>query len=403
MFLLIVALVGYGRSGRPAIASGRPAFTWPSITLALTATDFTQPVHVTHAGDGSGRLFVVERAGIIRIVRNGTLEPTPFLSITSRVRSTSGEQGLFSVAFPPNYATKKYFYVHYTDLNGDTVVSRFRLTNNPDVADPSSEEVILTVDQPYDNHNGGQLAFGPDGYLYIGLGDGGGSGDPLGNAQNPATLLGKILRIDVEPAPFVSPTFTVTHQLYLPFVSRGGPTLPYRIPPTNPFTRTPGYRGEIWALGLRNPWRFSFDRATGDLYIGDVGQNAYEEIDFQPASSPGGENYGWNIMEGTHCYIPSCNTTGLVLPVAEYGHSQGCSVTGGVVYRGPDSGLQSIYFYGDYCSGRIWGLVRQGGTWLSQELLDTNLNITSFGEDEAGNIYVTDYWNGRIYKIVRVP
>jgi glucose/arabinose dehydrogenase len=402
MLLLTAVLAGRSRAGAHPVALAQGMVVWPNVALTLTVDGLTQPLHITHAGDGSGRLFVVEKPGVIRIVRNGNLEPVPFLSITGRVGSSGGEQGLLSVAFPPDYATKGYFYVDYTDLNGNTVVSRFHLTGDPDVADPASEEVILTVDQPYANHNGGQLAFGPDGYLYAGLGDGGSGGDPLGNGQNPATLLGKILRIDVEPVLVVPPVFSATHRLYLPLVSVGNGT-PYRIPPTNPFTQTASHRGEIWALGLRNPWRFGFDRGTGDLYIGDVGQGSYEEIDFQPAASPGGENYGWAIMEGTHCY-PSgpCDSTGLVLPVVEYGHGPECAVTGGVVYRGPDSALRGIYLYGDYCSGRIWGLVQETGVWSTQELADTNLNIASFGEDEAGNVYVADL-NGGVYQLVQAP
>ena len=362
----------------PVISGGRG----PAITLTEQVGGLENPTHVTHAGDGSGRLFVTEKVGRVRVVREGTLLATTFLSITDRVRSTGSEQGLLSVAFPPDYESKGYFYVDYTDTDGDTVVARYHVTADPDVADPSSEEIVLTQTQPFGNHNGGQLAFGPDGYLYIGMGDGGGGGDPQGNAQDPTTLLGKLLRIDVE----------------------SGAT-PYGIPPSNPYTETADFEDEIWALGLRNPWRFSFDRATGDLYIGDVGQAEYEEIDFQPASSDGGENYGWNIMEGAHCY-PSgpCDQTGLVLPVAEYEHSLGCSVTGGMVYRGSDSpSLEGIYFYGDYCSGRIWGLLRDGGRWHEKLLLDTNLTITSFGEDEAGNVYVADFWGGVIYRLSGAP
>lgn len=401
--LLSAGLAERGRSAaRPRVPAERAA-TWPDITLTATVDGLNQPLHVTHAGDGSGRLFVVERAGVIRIVRDGSLEPTPFLSITDRVRSAAGEQGLLSVAFPPDDATQDHFYVDYTNLNGDTIVSRFYLTADPDVADPESEEVVLTVDQPDANHNGGQLAFGPDGYLYISLGDGGGAGDPDGNAQDPATLLGSILRIDVEPD---TTPFSPTHQLYLPLVlsQRAESGRNYRIPPTNPFTQTAGYRDEIWAWGLRNPWRFSFDRDTGDLYVADVGQNTYEEINVQPATGRGGENYGWPIMEGTHCY-PSdpCDSTGLTLPVAEYNHGQGCSVTGGVVYRGDNPDLRGIYLYGDFCTGRIWGLVQEEGIWSTGVLTDTSLSITAFGEDEAGNVYVTDFWNGRIYQIGEAP
>lgn len=401
---LVLFVFGAGCS-RPDVhpaALAQGTVVWPNIALTQTVNGLNQPLHVTHAGDGSGRLFVVEKAGVIRIVQNDALLPTPFLTIADRVGSSGGEQGLFSVAFPPDYANKGYFYVDYTDVNGDTIISRFYITADPDVADPASEQVILTIDQPYANHNGGQLAFGPDGYLYIGMGDGGSAGDPAGNAQNPATLLGTILRIDVEPAPPVAPVFTPTHWIYLSLVlsQNGNSGLPYTIPPTNPFTQTTGYRAEIWAWGLRNPWRFAFDRATGDLYIGDVGQNNYEEIDFQPAASDGGENYGWAIMEGNHCY-PSdpCDETGLVRPVAEYDHSLGCSVTGGVVYRGTASALQGIYFYSDYCSGRIWGLAQETASWSTQLLTTTGLAISSFGEDEAGNVYVTDFWNGAVYQI----
>src|SRR4030095_15339060 len=254
---------------------------------------------------------VVEQEGRIRIVKSQTLLSTPFLDISARV-SCCGERGLLSVAFPPNYANKGHFYVNYTNNDGNTVIARYRVTSDPDVANLNSEEILLTIEQPFANHNGGQIAFGPDGYLYIGMGDGGSAGDPQGNGQRPETLLGKLLRIDVE----------------------SGMT-PYAVPSNNPFVQSRFYHGEIWALGLRNPWRFSFDRQTGDLYLGDVGQGSYEEINFQSRASFGGENYGWNIMEGKHCFnSDSCNQTGLVLPIVEYSHSEGCSVTGGVVYRG---------------------------------------------------------------------
>jgi glucose/arabinose dehydrogenase len=383
---------GQGRRPSPATEAFTPT-EWvylpvlfggegPGITLIEHVDGLENPTHVTHAGDGSGRLFVTEKSGRIQVVREGTLLSTPFLSITDRVGSTGGEQGLLSVAFPPGYEDKGHFYVDYTDTDGDTVVARYHVSVDTDVANPNNEEVILTHTQPYANHNGGQLAFGPDGYLYIGMGDGGGGGDPEENAQDPTSLLGKLLRIDVE----------------------SGAT-PYGIPPSNPYTETTGYQDEIWALGLRNPWRFSFDRSTQDLYIGDVGQNDYEEIDLQPASSSGGENYGWNIMEGAHCH-PSdpCDRTGLILPVAEYDHSVGCSVTGGMVYRGRESSsLEGIYFYGDYCSGRIWGLREEQGRWRERLLVDTDLTIASFGEDELGNVYVADFRGGVIYRISEAP
>lgn len=359
----------------PAVASAQDDQPWPELVLTPYLSALQNPVHLTHAGDGSGRVFIVEQPGRIRIARDGVLSPTPFLDIADRV-ACCGEQGLLSVAFPPGYATKGHFYVDYTDRTGTTIVARYHLGENLDAADPASEEVVLTIAQPFANHNGGQLAFGPlDGYLYIGMGDGGSGGDPQNHAQNPASLLGKILRIDVQAG-----------------------VQPYGVPSTNPYTQTAGYRAEIWALGLRNPWRFSFDQETGDLYIGDVGQGQYEEIDLQPASSSGGENYGWRIMEGAHCYSSqNCDQTGLVLPIAEYDHSQGCSVTGGVVYRGETyPPMQGVYFYGDYCSGRIWGLRQRGGQWQTLELLDTAHQISSFGEDEAGNVYVVDY-RGDVY------
>ena len=389
--------------------------TWPQISLVQLVSGLSLPVHVTHAGDDSGWIFVVEQAGRIRIVRSGSLESTPFLDISpsgaNRVLCC-GEQGLLSVAFPPGFAGKGHFYVDYTRKpDGATVVARYSVGTDPDLADPNSEQVILTINQPFTNHNGGQLAFGPDGYLYIGMGDGGSAGDPQNNAQDPSSLLGKILRIDVEfdvsesspsllaPAPYV---------LYLPMILSSG-TVPYTVPPDNPFVGESGYRPEIWALGLRNPWRFSFDRVTGDLYIGDVGQGAYEEVDYQSASSSGGENYGWRIMEGAHCYnATSCNTSGLTLPVAEYPHGSGantgCSVTGGFVYRGPSNpGLQGIFFYGDYCQGRIWGLQPDAGGWEAAQLLDTTYSISTFGEDQAGRVFIANHGGGTIYELVEAP
>lgn len=351
---------------------------WPTISLTKRVSGLSQPVHITHADDGSGRLFIVEQSGHIRIVKNGILLSQPFLNITSRV-SFSGERGLLSVAFPPNYASKKYFYVYYTNVSGNIVVARYRLSTNPDVANSSNQEVILTINhQQFPNHNGGQLAFGPDGYLYIGTGDGGGVGDPLNNGQNRGSLLGKMLRIDVESG-----------------------VAPYAIPASNPFRQTPGYRREIWALGLRNPWRFSFDRQQGDLYIGDVGQNTYEEIDFQSASNNGGQNYGWKIMEGAHCFnSTTCDRGGLVLPVVEYNHSQGTSITGGMVYRGQKYlEMDGVYFYADFVNGKIWGLKRSGTTWQNKLLRDTSYSISSFGEDQAGNLYLADYFTGDIYLI----
>jgi uncharacterized protein (TIGR03437 family) len=354
-----------------------PALT-QEILLTRIASGVPQPSDIQHAGDGSGRLFVVQQSGRIRIWRNGALVDRPFLDIASRITS-GGERGLLGLAFPPGYSSKRYFYVNYTDLQSDTVVARYRLTSDNDVADPASEQVILRVDQPYANHNGGQLRFGSDGFLYIGMGDGGSAGDPQNRAQNRQELLGKMLRIDVE----------------------GGQS-PYGVPPSNPFVSTAGARPEIWAYGLRNPWRFSFDRETQDLWIADVGQNRAEEVNFVAASSAGGENYGWDRMEGLECYpaTASCNREGLIIPVLEYGRAQGCSVTGGSVYRGQRSpALRGSYIYGDYCSGRIWAVRREGDRWANRQLLDSDLSISTFGEDEAGEIYIGDHGSGAVYRL----
>ena len=407
LFMMLVAGL-ITPASRPASAAPQ---AWPKIALVEYAKGLDQPVHLTHAGDGSGRLFVVEQAGRIQIVKNGAVQST-FLDISGKVLSPAsggeGEEGLLSLAFPPGFASGvNHFYVYYTNKKGNNQVSRFTLSANPNQADPASEKLIIAFAHPtYSNHNGGQLAFGPDGYLYIGTGDGGGSGDPQGNAQNPGSLLGKLLRIDVEQgqAEAINAAFTA----FLPTVfadSQGQPPVekPYTIPPGNPFVGQPGYKQEIWALGLRNPWRFSFDRQTGDLLIGDVGQGNWEEIDFQPASSDGGQNYGWNILEGFACYLKQdCDKTGMTPPVHVYAtHEAGiCSVTGGYVYRGsqyPD--LQGIYLYADYCSGRIWGLKREGSQWVSQELKDTTNFISSFGQGPDGSLYVLDRASGNIYKV----
>lgn len=375
--LSVISLAcGGGGGGGGSINTSPPAI--PQISLNRVSTGLVQPTHITHAGDSSGRLFVVEQSGRIRVIRDSVLLAVPFLDIVSRV-GCCGERGLLSVAFPPGFGNKRYFYVNYTDRSGNTVVARYRLTANDDIADPGSEEVLLTVLQPFANHNGGLLLFGPDGFLYVGMGDGGSGGDPFNNAQNPSSLLGKMLRIDVESG-----------------------VIPYGIPPSNPFVANPSFRPEIWALGLRNPWRFAFDPLTEDLYIADVGQNTLEEVNFQPALSQGGENYGWRIMEGTLCFNPNpCDPAGLVMPVAEYDHAQGCSVTGGLIYRGQNfPRLQGFYFYGDFCTGRIWGLRRNGADFQNSLLLASPLSISTFGVDEAGELYVADYVSGGIYRIV---
>jgi glucose/arabinose dehydrogenase len=350
------------------------------LELGQVAGGLDQPVGITHAGDGSGRLFVVEKPGRIRILRRGTLLQAPFLDISRRVGSSGSEQGLLGLAFHPDYGQNGLFFVNYTNREGNTVVARFSTGDDADRADPGSEVVILQQDQPAGNHNGGHLAFGPDGYLYVGLGDGGGAGDRYGNGQNGGTFLGSMLRLDVD----------------------GGQ--PYGIPADNPFVGNGSVRDEIWAIGLRNPWRYSFDRLTGDLYIADVGQNVYEEVNFQPGSSGGGQNYGWPIMEGNHCYPAdaSCQQQGLLLPVFEYDHSQGCSVTGGYVYRGRAfPPLRGIYVFGDYCSGILWGLARDGGgRWQAAQVGRLEGLLTSFGEDEAGELYAVDMSGGVLYWLV---
>jgi glucose/arabinose dehydrogenase len=351
-----------------------------SINLVPVVSGFNRPVYLTHAGDE--RLFVVEQDGTIRIVQDGALLPQPFLNIDPLVGSGESEQGLLSVAFHPNYGENGRFFVYYTDTDGDTVVARYQVSDDdPNQANPDSALVLLTQSQPYGNHNGGLLKFGPDGYLYVGLGDGGYANDPLLAGQDTATLLGKLLRLDVD------------------FNESG-----YAIPANNPFVNDEAARNEIWAYGLRNPWRFSFDRLTGDLYIADVGQNIWEEVHFQPANSPGGENYGWNIMEGAHCFqAESCDETGLEQPIVEHQHGTGdCSITGGYVYRGQQFlSLYGNYFYGDYCSGNMWSLLRQpDGTWVNNQVFGLRgLFISSFGEDVNGELYLLSYGDGVVYQI----
>jgi glucose/arabinose dehydrogenase len=320
--------------------------------------------------DGSGRLFIVEKVGRIRIVENDQLLEAPFLDISDRVGSDGNEQGLLGLAFHPGYRENGRFFVNYTDTSGDTVIARFQVSSDPNVADPASEVQLLGVNQPFPNHNGGVLAFGPDGYLYAGLGDGGAAGDPMGNAQKTDTLLGKILRLDVDSAE------------------------PYAVPADNPFGN------EIWAYGLRNPWRLSFDRSTGDLYIGDVGQGQWEEIDFLPVGSPGGANFGWDHREGAHDFEGG-GPEGMIDPIAEYSHPEGgCSVTGGYVYRGTLPEWNGIYLYSDYCTGMIWGLIRAQEGWQNELLFDLDVTITSFGQDSSGEIYLVSD-SGDILRLVQ--
>jgi hypothetical protein len=330
------------------------------------------------------RLFVVEKTGTIRIIKDGTLLPTAFLDISGQV-SGGGEQGLLGLAFEPDYASTGRFVVHYTDPAGNTRLSIFRVSSDPDLADAGSEQVILTASQPYSNHNGGQVTFGPDGLLYLGLGDGGSANDPEGHGQNLSDILGSILRLDVHAG------------------------TSYTVPPDNPFVGQAGAQPEIWSYGLRNPWRFSFDRATGDLYIADVGEGRFEEVDVAPSSAGSGKglNFGWNLMEGAHCLAGSqCDQSGLTLPVFEYGHNQGCSIIGGHVYRGSViPALQGLYFYGDFCQGWVRSFRYQGGVALEVTdwpRLRPGGSVTSFGEDAAGELYVLTA-TGSVFKIVPDP
>jgi glucose/arabinose dehydrogenase len=335
---------------------------------SLILSGLGRPVDIQPAYDGSGRLFIIEKRGYIRVYENGQLLETPFLDVTDRVNNSSNEMGLLGLAFHPDYEQNGYFYVNYTGSGGgDTFISRFQASGNS--ADPNSELILLNIEQPFPNHNGGAAAFGPDGYLYLGLGDGGAAGDPFKNGQNTQSLLGKILRIDVNNGD------------------------PYTIPSDNPFG------SEVWAYGLRNPWRISFDRATGDLWIGDVGQGAIEEIDYLPVGTGAGANFGWSIMEGTRGYDGDPQP-GLLLPAAEYSHDFGCSVTGGYVYRGAMPEWNGIYLYGDYCTGFIWGTFLSNGEWQTELLFETGANINTFGVDESGEIYLAGD-NGNIYKLIK--
>lgn len=347
---------------------------------------FQLPVFLTHAGDGSGRSFVIEKTGRIWVIDGGAVQPTPFLDVSDKITTAGNEQGLLGMAFAPNFVENGHFFINYTDRQGTTVVERYTVSDNDrNLADPQSAFTVLTVAQPASNHNAGMLDFGPDGYLYVPLGDGGAANDRFGHGQNPDTLLAKILRLDVT----------------------SDPTQPYLIPTDNPFVNADWngrpVRDEVWAIGLRNPWRTSFDRVTGDFWIADVGQNQIEEVNVVRPGAPGGYNFGWPIMEGLSCFNASeCDRSGLTLPVVDYRHGGGnCSVTGGYVYRGnafPQ--WDGIYFYGDYCSGRIWALAPDGsGGWSNAEVLDSNLTLSSFGEDEAGELYALDYGSGVIYRL----
>lgn len=356
LFLLSV-LAGCGEDDESGMGPG----TVPDLVFTEVVSGLAQPVHVA-APPGDPRLFVVEQAGRIRIVRGGSVEATPFLDLSGDV-GAGGERGLLSVAFHPSYGTNGRLYVNYTDTAGATVVERFTVGADPDVVDPASRSVVLTVPQPFANHNGGQLQFGPDGMLYVGMGDGGSAGDPGNRAQDLSTLLGKMLRLDVD----------------------GG--TPYRVPPDNPFVGTAGARDEIWALGLRNPWRFSFDPPGGMLYIADVGQNSLEEVNAVPAGEAG-VNYGWRRVEGDACFESGCSFAGTTLPVVVYDHGDGCSVTGGRVYRGDAvPALRGHYFYADYCRGWVRSFRLDGGTpHETTEWRSGGSSVSSFGVDGQGEL-----------------
>lgn len=350
----------------------------------LVVSGLSSPVDLASPPDDTSRVFIVEKTGRIRVWKDGALNARPFLNVSARVSSGS-EQGLLGLAFHPQYASNGRFYVDYTDQSGDTRIVEFIVSSNPDSASATERE-ILHVDQPYANHNGGQIAFGPDGFLYVALGDGGSAEDPQGNGQNLNVLLGKILRLDVNSGS------------------------PYAIPTSNPFVGRTGARGEIWSYGWRNPWRFAFDELTGDMIVADVGQYAWEEIDFEPKGQ-GGRNYGWRRMEGTHCFPnPPCDTSGLVMPIAEYGHQAGCSVTGGKMYRGPAlPELSGVYFYGDYCTGLVRSLRVTNGAATDEQDWTAVLQksgggpmtgLSSFGTDGKGELYLV-LLSGEVYRLER--
>lgn len=404
--LLLCAPAGCGGDGAdPPISNGRPTlprgraaapnegnalFTaagpMEGVAVAEVMSLPSVPIYLV-SPPGDERLFIVQRNGAIRIVAQGKLLPEPFLDLGEKI-TEEGEGGLLSMAFHPRYGENGLFFVNYTDPDGDTVIARYRRSEDPNRADPASAVQLLAIDQPYSNHNGGQLQFGPDGYLYVGMGDGGSAGDPDCYAQRPVNLLGKMLRIDVD---------------------RTSAGRPYAIPPDNPYLGDDRLPDEAWAIGLRNPWRFSFDRETGDLWIGDVGQNRREEIDFQPAKTPGGRNYGWKPMEGTLCYgderceadTPACNAPGLTPPVLEYPHGDGeCSVTGGFVYRGKAiPSLVGRYLFGDYCSGRIWAAKPSPTGFDVRHLSERATSLVTFGEDRDGEIWFGTY-QGTVHKLV---
>jgi glucose/arabinose dehydrogenase len=374
-------------SASPPAAPFDPAAI--SVSLETYVTVPGGPLAITSPHDGTGRLFVATKAGHVRILRDGVLDPDPMLDISALV-STGGEQGLLGIAVHPGFPDDPRVVVDYTDVNGDTVVASYRLeADDPDRLDPGSATTILTVDQPYANHNGGAVGFGPDGYLHVALGDGGSGGDPLESGEHQDTLLGKILRLDID--------------------SPGAGGGAYAIPPGNPFANVSGARPEIWLTGLRNPWRFAFDRATGNLWIGDVGQGAWEEVDVAP-TGVGGLDFGWDRMEGAHCFEPEtgCPTDGLTLPLTEYGHEEGCTIIGGTVYRGTAQALLAGgYLFGDYCTGRLWAIAADGaaiapaagGGLVPTRVGTAGAGLAGFGEDEAGELYAANL-DGTVSRVI---
>lgn len=384
---------------RSAVASPLVASPAATVTLAPLpsgpdtldlqpfASGLADPIGITHAGDGSGRLYVNERGGRVRVVEaDGTLREAPFVDLGPAIVA-GGEQGLLGVAFHPDYAANRRLFVAYTAVaDGSNTIAELTAATDGETADAASLRMLVAVPDPAPNHNGGQLGFGPDGFLYASLGDGGGANDQFGHGQDPTELLGSILRLDVDARP--------------------AGDAPYAIPADNPFAANGARAGEgapeVWAYGLRNPWRFSFDRENGDLYIGDVGQGQWEEIDRQPGDSAGGENYGWSVVEGRHCFGGgSCDQAPFVGPIAEYSHDQGCSVTAGYVYRGEaQPPLAGVYLFGDYCSGYLFTLQVDAGTVTPKLVRETGLEISAFGENEAGELYLASLGDGTIYRIV---
>jgi glucose/arabinose dehydrogenase len=374
--LLFIGSTGQAQDVTPRTAPPDPT----SFQLEPVVTGYARVLYVTHAGDGSGRLFLVQQLGQIHVIQDGIVQPGPFLDVSAKISADAlggsyTERGLLGLAFHPEYASNGLFFVNYTEANShDTVVMRYQVSDDPNYASVDSGVEIFRHSQPYANHNGGHLAFGSDGYLYLSLGDGGSAGDPLNSGQQPNTLLGSILRIDVN-----ADTYT--------------------IPDDNPFVGSDAGADEVWAYGLRNVWRFSFDRLTDDLYLADVGQNQWEEVNFQPAGVSGGQNYGWNVLEGTHRYSEAAIPPGTTSPIAEYSHAGGhCSITGGYVYRGsliPE--LQGAYIFGDFCSGQLWSTYQGAdGLWQTNLLMDTPYVISSFGEDEDGELYLVHYGDSNI-------